>query len=181
VVLASGGLHVLLGLLIVADLRRPPPAPPPPVVDVWLFPRDAAATPSAKPTNKAQGQGRIRTALRQASAANPSVEGVDVSPVADGAAPVPPSPAPLRGLSGCQLAGLDRLAPEARARCLERLAVLDRPQPRLNLDLTGRYAQEQTPYMARPPKNGCKPVGGVVDDVNGSLKGKIGIGCAFSF
>lgn len=83
---------------------------------------------------------------------------------------------------GCPAGGLDRLSPEARVKCEERLAALgDKPVPRVNLDISGRYARDARPYLTRPPKNGCKPVGAVKDEPMGQTSATIGVGCAWSF
>ena len=127
-----------------------------------------------------QAQRRARGQLARARA----LTGDQSSGLVDAASAVAAPPAisaPLLGLLRCRQATLDRLAPEAREQCLERLAVIDSPPPRVDLDLTGRYARDRTPYLARPPKNGCKLVSGVADGVNGTVDGKMGVGCAFSF
>ncbi|WP_395445780.1 hypothetical protein [Caulobacter sp. UC70_42] len=50
-----------------------------------------------------------------------------------------------------------------------------------NLDPTGRFARDARPYLTRPPKNGCKPVAAVKDEVTGQTSATLGIGCAWSF
>jgi len=178
VVLASGGLHALLVLLVAADLRQPSPAPSSPPVEVWLGPPIAIAGPANPTSPKAPRQARGRPATSRLPTGDQPEGLVDTATAV--AAP-PETSAPLRGLLNCRLAALDRLATETRERCLERLALIDRPQPRLDLDLSGRYASHRTPYLARPPKNGCKLVAGVADGMNGTVDGKMGVGCAFSF
>ena len=178
VVLASGGLHALFFLLVVADLRQPSPAPSSPLVEVWLGPPVAVAEPATRTSPKAQRRARGQLARARALTGDQSSGLVDA---ASAVAAPPAISAPLLGLLRCRQATLDRLAPEAREQCLERLAVIDSPPPRVDLDLTGRYARDRTPYLARPPKNGCKLVSGVADGVNGTVDGKMGVGCAFSF
>lgn len=182
--LASVALHAALGLLVLADLGRAPPTSaltPAAAVEIWLAAKPPVARPPARPATQSRREARERPARQRAVASAPPTDSAAASPT-DGGEPLQPAPAaPLRRLTGCRLAMLDQLAPEARARCLERLAVLARSEPRLNLDLTGRYARDQTPYLARPPKNGCKPVAGVKNSVNGTVDAKVGVGCAFSF
>jgi len=92
----------------------------------------------------------------------------------------------LRGLLGCEPSALVRLSPEERQRCRERLgaeAVHAAAQPgaRLNLDPTGRFAVDATPYLARKPHNGCKVGAGGDAGPSGQEGAAAGIKCAWSF
>lgn len=182
VLLASAAFHALLVLMFILDLGRGPVATPARAIDVWL---EEAPPPTPKPA-RALGRASAAPALAgpRAVPSPPSDAVADEvpQPRPDGDASVPPGRPPLTGLTGCPSAGLDRLPPEIRARCLERLAGLgDKPVPRLNFDPSGRYARDATPYLARPPKNGCKPVAAVKDEPTGRTSATIGIGCAWSF
>jgi hypothetical protein len=65
----------------------------------------------------------------------------------------------LRGLTNCDPSRLERLSPNERERCEDRLAVAGRgPVPgRLNLDPRGAFTGSAEPYLARRPTHGCKP------------------------
>lgn len=186
VVLLSVALHALLAALFILDPRRPPAAPPSPPMTVWLEPpletlqarrRDRPRGPSRSPV-------RSKPLDTASSVPAPSSIAPEVAPPAPPAASpglAPARPA-LLGLTGCPAGGLERLSPQARARCQERLAGLgDKPPPRVNLDPGGRYARDAKPYLTRPPKNGCKPVGAVKDEPMGQASATIGVGCAWSF
>jgi hypothetical protein len=184
--MVSVALHALLAALFILDQRRAPEAAPPRPMTVWLEP--PIETPSARRRERARDPSRSRVPAPPADTASP----VPASPsVAAGAAPTAAAPGPgealsgrpaLLGLGGCPAGGLERLSPEARARCLERLAALgDKPPPRVNFDLGGRYARDAKPYLTRPPKNGCKPVAAVKDEPMGQTSATIGVGCALSF
>lgn len=51
----------------------------------------------------------------------------------------------------------------------------------LNLDPKGDFAKEAVPYLARPPHNECKIMGGVDSGPAGQAGPVGGIGCAYSF
>ena len=60
----------------------------------------------------------------------------------------------LRGLGGC---GRPTLTRQERDRCeAERWASVAPVAPRLNLDPSGRYAKDPTPYLSRRPEKGCR-------------------------
>lgn len=182
VLLASGAFHALLVAVFVLDMDRAPVATSPPAMTVFLE-RPPSAVKTAPPS-----RGGVRARSAPATA-----EVSPMAPVAIPAAPAPPSPAPgvvaeapaadLRALGGCRLATLDRLPPDERTRCQERLAQAmgGGPTPRLNLDPTGRYARGDRPYLKRPPRDGCKPVGKVEEVLLGQTAASLAIGCAKSF
>ncbi|MFL5296054.1 MAG: hypothetical protein ACJ798_06695 [Phenylobacterium sp.] len=89
----------------------------------------------------------------------------------------------LRGRFGCDHARMLGLSAEERADCEDRIA---RAAPfsgagRLNLDLTGRYAADPEPYLARRPKNGCKVRAAGDAGPMGNEGPAAGIACAWSF
>lgn len=86
----------------------------------------------------------------------------------------------LRGLTGCDHPRL--LTAEERRACETRRWARAAPDPRLNLDLAGRYVENPEPYLVRKPKDGCKVrATGDVGPMGDSGHGRVGIGCAFSF
>lgn len=184
VLLASGVFHALLVLLFVLDLGRRPVAEAPPAMTVWL--ERAPTPPRARPSSRGGPRTpRATTKTAMAPAAPIAVLAAPASSSSSQGAAVAETPAPdLRGLGGCRLAALDRLPADERARCQERLAqAMDKGRAaRPNLDPTGRFARDARPYLIRPPKNGCKPVGGIKDDgPMGQTNATLGAGCAWSF
>jgi hypothetical protein len=94
----------------------------------------------------------------------------------------------LRGALGCQNAALLQLTPEERERCRNKLVgsgdgrdeLMGR---KLNLDKKGAFARDADaePYLARKPKNGCKPRAAGDVDPMGKVGSAAGIACALSF
>lgn len=71
-------------------------------------------------------------------------------------------PTVLRGFRECERPGLSR---DERERCeSRRWAQIEPPRMRLNLDVSGRYAENPEPFLSRRPKDGCRPR--VTGDVN---------------
>ncbi|PHY18374.1 hypothetical protein CSW59_16650 [Caulobacter sp. BP25] len=179
-------LHALLAALFMLEPKPAPETAPPRPMTVWLEP--PFETLSARRRERARGPSRSRVQAPSPDTASPVPAPSSIATDAAPSAPVsglregaPGRPA-LLGLGGCPASGLERLPPEARARCEERLAALgEKPPPRVNFDLTGRYARDARPYLTRPPKNGCKPVAAVKDEPMGQTSATIGVGCAWSF
>lgn len=184
--LASLALHGLLVALFILEPKRAPETAPQRPMTVWLEP--PVETLSARRRERARGPSRSRVRTPPPDTASPVPAPSSIA--TDAAPPAPasglregaPGRPALLGLTGCLAGGLERLPPEARARCEERLAGLgDKPAPRVNLDPGGRYARDARPYLTRPPKNGCKPVAAVKDEPMGQTSATIGVGCAWSF
>jgi hypothetical protein len=114
------------------------------------------------------------------------------------ASPTPPeiAPAPppggridgvqqaLRGRLGCANATLMRLTPEERERCREQLAQAGRRDPStagLNLNRRGDFTVDDTPYLIRRPKNGCKVGAGGDTTPSGEQGAAGGVSCAWQF
>jgi hypothetical protein len=103
------------------------------------------------------------------------------------AARVEPGGLALRGLLDCRPSNLHRLGAEARARCDQRLAddpglrKIGAAGSRLNLDPSGRFAQDDAAYLARRPKKGCKVRAGGDADAMGHQGPAGGITCAVPF
>lgn len=185
--LGSLAFHALLALLFVVDLARKPVPEGARPMSVWLEP----PTPPPQPASSSSRSDGKAARVSARTATEPSVVVPSIPALPAGRSPSPalvPGAAEafpdLRGLGGgCRLSGLDRLPPEARARCQERLAqaMTEGKAPRPNFDPTGRYARDARPYLTRPPKNGCKPVAAVKDEIMGQTSATIGVGCAWSF
>lgn len=87
----------------------------------------------------------------------------------------------LRGLAGCERTGLSR---EERARCeTQRWARVDgAANPRLNLDRSGRYAENPEPFLSRRPTKGCRArATGDVDAMGDSGNTRAGVTCVIPF
>ncbi|MGA0606510.1 hypothetical protein ACO2Q0_10960 [Phenylobacterium sp. VNQ135] len=181
----SAAAHAGLFLLFAWRLGETPERPEPPVMIVELTPLPKRA-PQAARTAPRREEPAERD--RRQVTARPSL------PPPTGIAP--PTPAPfetrddpggqvLRGLMDCRPANLDRLSPEARERCERRLAgdpaLKSASGPGLNLDPSGRYVQEEQPYLARRPKKGCKARAGATRDPMGKQGPATGIACAMPF
>lgn len=188
VVLGSVALHALLVLLFVLDIGAGPTAPSwrPMTVSLEPPPREPLKAKARRP----RGGSRPQAAEPLINA--PSVAALapsDIPVVSGTGRSVTPAPGPsLRGLVSCTLTTLDRLSPEARARCQERLAqAMDLGRaPKVNLDPKGRFYEDKSAYLPRKPKDGCKPLGGVYaadgpGAMSGQMYARMGIGCAVPF
>ncbi len=92
----------------------------------------------------------------------------------------------LLGRLGCSGSVLMALTPEERRRCEARqdaalAAVRAGPIPKYDLDRDGRFTEDETPYLARKPKNGCKLMAGGQGRPIGGEAAVAGVGCAVSF
>lgn len=181
VVLGSVAFHALLVLLFVLDIGKGPTTPAWRPMTVWME-RPPETPPKARARASRGGSRAAEPRIDAPAASALATSDIPAAPAtSQGVAPAP-GPA-LKGLGGCRLATLDRLPVEERARCQERLAQsMDAGRaPRPNLDPTGRYARDDRPYLTRPPKNGCKPVGSIEPGLLGAADAKLGVGCAWSF
>lgn len=185
-IVLSAVAHAGLFLLFAWRLGDTPERPEPPVMIVELtpWPKRAAPPEPREAPRRAEPAERHRPQIT----ARPSL------PPPPGIAP--PAAAPfetgdvqggqvLRGLMDCRPANLDRLSPEARERCERRLvgdpALKSASGQRLNLDPSGRYVQEDEPYLARRPKKGCKVRAGATRDPMGKQGPATGVACAMPF
>lgn len=103
--------------------------------------------------------------------------------VPEGAASDAPSPVTrgtLRGLAGCDRPSLTR---QERDRCeADRWAGVAPVAPRLNLDPSGRYAKDPTPYLSRRPEKGCRVrLTGEVDARGDDENMRAGVTCVKRF
>jgi hypothetical protein len=183
---ASALLHLALLLVLAHYLSRSPTYAEPPSLQVFLVP--APPTPKTRPPPEPDRP--ARQPVRQVRASPPRPD-VPLSPLIPTAPPTRSLPGvdgvsanaqrALRGLVGCDTPA--RLTPEERERCqTRRWARPPATNPRLNLDTTGRYAENPEPYLVRKPKNGCRVrATGDTDPMGDSGNARAGVGCAFSF
>lgn len=182
-VAASAAAHVGLFALFAWRLGETPPASEPPVMVVQLTPwperpklEPSPASSRAEPARRERGP----TAVRPSPAA--PADAPAPAPLVTDSAPVGLA---LRGLLDCRPANLDRLSSEERERCERRLAgdpaLRTASGPRLNLDTSGRYAQDGEPYLARRPKKGCKVRAAGGADAMGKQGPVAGIACVLPF
>lgn len=188
VVLGSAAFHAMLLLLFVLDLDRGPVVPPVPPTIVSLE-RAPEAVPRPVAPSASQGAAKASSPAPKAEVVSAAPTVVPAAPSIASAAASAPTVAPaspassLRGLGKCRLATLDRLSPDERARCQEQLArgLEGGNAARPNLDPTGRYVKDPAPYLTRPPKDGCKPVGSVKQVLMGQTAVTMAAGCGRSF
>lgn len=172
--------HLLL-LLALAWAPRQTAAPEPPAMQVILSPLPWAADRRPSRRSPARTPPLTSSPLRPASPAD------TITPALPSAPSPPASTAgpTLKGLFGCSPATLHRLSPEARTACEERAgarARLEQETPRaLDLDPQGRFAADDTPYLNRRPKNGCKVGAGGSEGGLGRQGAAAGLTCAWSF
>ena len=177
----SLAFHVAIVAVLTWQLGRQAAPPEAPVINVRLV--TLAPRKPAEP-RKAERREQRPLAVRTPRAAPPPTVA---------AAPIAPTPAlaadPAAGVSrtlrravGCEHADLMRLSPEERERCRER-AVADAKTPdrRLNLDPTGRYAENPEPYLQQRPTKGCKPRAGGSVDPMGKHGAAAGVTCVIPF
>ena len=184
VIVVSGGFHLLLLAAFIVDLDRRPVAPNPPPMLVWLE-KPSARSPAARPSRR--DPARTSVARRPSDVAPTAPSEAPSTPAgaasAESAAATPAAPALPRGLGGCRLADLERLPRDERERCEERLAQgTGGAGVGPNLQLGGRGSRDVRPYLTRPPKDGCKPVGSVKNNGPlGETSVTMAVGCARSF
>ncbi len=182
---ASAAAHAGLFLLFAWRLSEQPVMVEPPVMVVELTPRPSRqpperSTPPRRPTPGDRTQREVT--VRPARPAPPGVEAPAPAPFAVDDAPGRQA---LRGLLDCRPANLDRLSAEDRERCEQRLAgdpsLRIAAGPRLKLDPSGRYVEDDLPYLARKPKKGCKVRAAGGADPMGKQGAVAGISCAMPF
>ena len=190
-VIASFAVHAGLAVLFAWRLSHGPVVAEPPVMSVEILPwpsRVAPNRPQAPPPPGRNGQPDQRTprplAVRPSAAPPPEAAVPAPAPFAAGDEP---GGVALRGLLDCRPSNLHRLAAEARARCDQRLAgdpglrKTGAGGPRLHLDPSGRFAQDDEAYLARRPKKGCKVRAGGDADAMGHQGPAGGITCVIPF
>ncbi len=156
----SAAAHAGLFGLFAWRLGEAPVMPEPPVMVVELtpWPRREPPEEAPRPRPRAAGMGeRNQRELVVRQSTPPPDASAAPAPVATGEAQAGLA---LRGLVDCRPSMLDRLPPEARERCEQRLAgdpaLRTAAAARLNLDPTGRFAKDDEPFLSRRPKKGCR-------------------------
>ncbi|MCR5874505.1 hypothetical protein LRS10_10190 [Phenylobacterium sp. J426] len=182
---ASVAAHVGLFLLFAWRLGERPATVEPPVMVVELTP-----WPSRAPRERPAPPRRAEVGDRQqreitVRPSRPTPPGVEAPAPAPFAVDDTPGRQALRGLLDCRPANLDRLSPQARERCQQRLAgdpsIRMAAGARLKLDPSGRYAEEDLPYLARKPTKGCKVRAAGGADAMGKQGPVAGVTCAWKF
>lgn len=182
---ASIAVHLVL-LIAFLSGRDTAPVPEPARFDaeiVSLPPRERARSPRLARTaiDDRPHRPRVRPTAPQSgadvAAATPADQGADYAALRRA----------LRGRVGCDQADLLDLTAEERRRCQDRrataLASMDGgPARRFDLSKRGAFqGRDETPYLARKPRNGCKVMTGGQTSAMGQEAGVVGIGCAVSF
>ncbi|MEJ2816021.1 MULTISPECIES: hypothetical protein [unclassified Caulobacter] len=179
---------VLLVLLVRYASRTEPALVEPPVIQASLVPPASPGTPRrdrARPSAPEDRAARARTRPEPEVQAAASPPPGDVAPFTMGDSRPEPAPAQgpapvLRGLGGCARADLTR---REREDCeARRWADAAPANPRLNLDLTGRYAKNPEPFLSRRPSKGCRArLAGDVDGMGNDMNARAGITCVKPF
>ena len=173
--LVSLGVHAAAILLLLRSLAQEPYVEPP-VMEVALVPPPVATRPRPE---RPRSEPRKERPRARAPSLPPVAPPTDVAPRYVEAQPGPGTLRPMiPGLRGCE-----SLSRAARERCREqRWAKEDRPPPKLNLDLEGRFAENPEPFLSRRPKKGCRPrVTGDVDPMGDSGNAIGGVTCVVPF
>jgi hypothetical protein len=142
--------------------HKRPPAPEPAPARSEAPPRDATLPPERPPPP-------MPTEIAPAPPPGGRADGVQQA---------------LRGRLGCANATLMRLTKEERERCREQLARGGRRDPStagLDLNRRGDFTVDDTPYLIRRPKNGCKVGAGGDTTPSGEQGAAGGVSCAWQF
>ena len=181
---ASAAAHAVFLLWIVWRLGASPHLAETPIMSVELMrPRNDKAhePPSPRDRKPAARSLSILTSPPDDRPSAPVPETREVTRPGEGSGAVRQA---LRGLLGCEHAALAGLTSEERERCRERLgAEAGRAGGvgRLNLDPRGAFATDAEPYLARKPRNGCKPRAAGDVGAMGEIGAAGGVTCAWSF
>jgi hypothetical protein len=177
--LVSAALHAALAVLLGYFLSKTPTYTEPQAIQVTLV---APARREAPPRTERDERRRLTPRPPVASAS------AEVAPL-----PVAPAPAVagpdvdgeagsrvLQALGRCDRAGLSR---EARERCeTGRWARAGPANARLNLDASGRYAENPEPFLSRRPTKGCRArATGDVNAMGDSGNARAGVTCVIPF
>lgn len=178
---ASVAFHAVLLLILARFLSQTPQPAEAPVLQVTLVPppqrveRRADRRPEPPPEPRAETttaratppDAELPIAPRIATPSDGGVEGR--------------AQQALRGLAGCERAGLSR---EARERCeTQRWAGgAGTATARLNLDPSGRHAGNPEPFLSRRPAKGCRVrATGDADAMGDSGAARAGVTCVIPF
>jgi hypothetical protein len=182
---------VLLALLVRYAAPTAPAQVEPPAIQALLFPparphdaRRDRLRPSSLAVRDAANRARRQARLARALPLGDVAPVIALPPTgaglgADGDVAAGTRPA-LRGLGGCERAGLTR---QQRQDCeTQRWANAATPQPRLNLDPSGRYKGNPEPFLSRRPSKGCRARLTGESDVRGNdMNAQAGVTCVKPF
>jgi hypothetical protein len=184
---ASLAAHILMFAVALWSMRTAGPSPEGRAVQVTLLPQLPLARSS------------VHSRFRQSSprVASPSAIVAPTKPRVSPLAAIPsvgnwpvPNPETARGIRpmlrsdlGCEFTGFLKLSSEERQKCDEKFAhASDAPAPPFNADPHGLYAVDPNwvPYLARLPKNGCKPMAYARKSIGGAAP-YVGFACGKQF
>lgn len=177
---ASVAFHVLLLLVLARFLAQTPQPAEAPVMQVTLEALQARTQESPEPRHEVDRERRMETSTARATSLPTDLPVAPrIEPPGDAAVAGLAQQA-LQGLAGCERPGLSR---EARERCQTRQWAAVAPGPsRLNLDLSGRYAENPEPFLSRRPTKGCRVrATGDVDAMGDSGAARAGVTCVIPF
>jgi hypothetical protein len=182
-VAASLLAHAALFTVLIWQLGHQPTLVEPPSVNVQLVgPPHRDHPPDRKPAPPKSDASPLNPALPPERPA-PSAP-MEIAPAPPPGGRVDGVQQALRGRLGCANATLVRLTPEERERCREQLAQAGRRDPStagLNLNRRGDFTVDETPYLIRRPKNGCKVGAGGDATPSGEQGAAGGVSCAWQF
>jgi hypothetical protein len=186
-ILVSLGAHlIVLGLLVPnSPVRR---APPETVFEAEILPPPPERPPTRLRSTPASARRPVRAEPRSPEIVAPSGLANLREPLAPSHDPVPlergGGSGPSLSLDGCDPRRLassrERRDCDIKQMAMARL----RPPPQVEDDLSqgGRFAPpDPLPYLARPPKKGCKPKTGGGQGMDTQDIPVLGIACVFHF
>lgn len=180
---SSVAFHLILLAVLARYLAQVASYAEPPVVQVVLVRPPLSARPA--PSTPERRDPRRRAPLQPHLPA-PAPPGVETLPLAPGPAPQAQDTLPgrarqtLRGLAGCDS---PRLTREERERCdARRWAQRGPADPKLNLDISGRYVENPEPFLSRRPTKGCRVrATGDVSPMGDDGNARAGVTCVVPF
>jgi hypothetical protein len=177
----SAALHAALAVLLGYFLSKTPTYTEPRAIQVTLV---APARREAPPRTE-RDQPRRLTPRPPVASAGAEVAPLPVAPAPGVAGPAADGEAGrgqrvLQALGRCDRAGLSR---EERERCeTGRWARAGPANARLNLDASGRYAENPEPFLSRRPTKGCRArATGDVNAMGDPGNARAGVTCVIPF
>ena len=178
--MASALLHTAVLALLAHFLAQTPQYAEPPAMKVILAaPLPAKRPPPDRPDRRREAASRTPAAAARPIPHEPSAVAPRIAADrGDGLAGR--GQQVLRRLAGCERPNLTR---EEREACERRRWGRDQPAlARLNLDPTGRYAENPEPFLSRRPEKGCRVrATGDIDAMGDSGNARAGVTCVIPF